>query len=112
MSMSTFLKSHTTLSRRRLRVAGVAAFIGCAACCAIPLLAAAGVGSGALATLASVLRPGSEFVVGGVVFLTVLSVMAIRNRIRRRVGAGCGPACDADGGCCNQGVRPALSRAE
>jgi hypothetical protein len=65
-------------SNRRLGIAGLAAILGCAACCALPLLAAAGPGR------------SSSFAVFG--------LMAIRRRLRR--GSGCGPTCNADGSCC------------
>jgi mercuric ion transport protein len=92
------------LSKRRLGLASAAAFLGCAACCALPLLAAAGVGSGTLALLSSVFRPGSELVVGGGVFLVALGVMAIWNRSNSSERSGCGPACKVDGSCCARGA--------
>lgn len=90
------------LSKRRLGWAGLAAFIGCAACCALPLLVVLGAGSGAAATLTSLLRPGSELLVGGAVFLVVLLVMAIRARMKQE--QGCGPSCRVDGSCCDRGT--------
>lgn len=90
------------LSKRRLGWAGLAAFVGCAACCAIPLLAVAGVGSGAAATLTSLLRPGSELLIGAVVFAVALGVMAVRARLRP--SSGCGPSCKVDGTCCDRGA--------
>lgn len=95
-------KSESFLSKRRLGRAGVAAVLGCAGCCALPLLAAAGLGSGAIATLSSILRPGSELLVGGTVFVVALGVMAIRSRKKR--AAGCGASCRVDGGCCDNGT--------
>jgi hypothetical protein len=100
MSTSPAQKSGPFLSKRRLGWAGVAAVLGCASCWALPMLAAAGLGSGAVATLASILRPGSELLVGGTVFAVVLGVMAIRNRMKR--AAGCGPSCGVDGSCCDR----------
>jgi hypothetical protein len=97
-------KSESFLSKRRLAVAGIAAFIGCAACCAIPLLAVAGVGGGAAAALSAYLRPGSELVIGIVVFGGALAVMAVRSRLKPSAG-GCGPACKLDGSCCDRGAR-------
>ena len=96
-------KAEPFLSKRRLWSAGIAAFIGCAACCALPLIAAAGLGGGAATTIASLLKPGSELLVGGVVFAVVLGVMALRHRAKRE--QGCGPMCRADGTCCNRGAR-------
>jgi mercuric ion transport protein len=105
MTTSSLEKSESLLSKRRLSVAGIAAFIGCAACCAVPLLAAAGIGSGAVSALASVFRPGSELFVGATVFVVVLAVMAISNRLRRGPAASCGTSCAADGTCCDRNVR-------
>jgi hypothetical protein len=102
MSTSPVRKSESFLSKRRLGWAGVAAVLGCAACCALPLLAAAGLGGGAAATLSSIFRPGSEFLVGGAVFAVALSVMAIRNRMRG--SAGCGPSCRVEGSGCDNGT--------
>lgn len=96
-------KSESFLSKRRLVTAGIAAVIGCAACCALPLLAVAGAGSGAAAGLTAYLRPGSELIVGLVVFGAALAVMAVRARLKPEVG--CGPACKADGSCCDRGAR-------
>lgn len=106
--MSTFSvqKSESILSKRRLSLAGMAAFIGCAACCAVPLLAAAGLGSGAVATLSSVFRPGSELLVGVSVFVVALGAMAIRSGLNRSRAAGRGSACAADGSCCARGATP------
>jgi hypothetical protein len=85
-------------SNRRIGIAGLAAILGCAACCALPLLAAAGIGGGTAAAFGRVLRPGTELVAGPTVFFAVLGLMAIRRRLRR--GSGCGPTCNADGSCC------------
>ncbi len=93
-----------TLSKRHLGAAGAAAFLACAACCALPLLAAAGLGSGALASFARVLRPGSELAVGVVVFVVVLGLMALRSRSKGAVA--CGASCAADGTCCDRGASP------
>lgn len=84
-----------------LRWAEIAAFIGCAACCAIPLLAAAGLSGGAVATLSTIFRPGHELIVGVAVFAAVIGVMALRKRVSR--GVGCGSACKVDGSCCDRG---------
>jgi mercuric ion transport protein len=102
MSTLPVRKSESFLSKRRLGWAGVAAVLGCAACCALPLLAAAGLSGGAAATLSRVFRPGSELLVGGTVFAVALGVMAIRNRMKRT--AGCGPSCRVDGSCCDNGT--------
>jgi mercuric ion transport protein len=102
-------KPESFLTKRRLAVAGIAAFIGCAACCAIPLLAVAGLGGGAAAALSAYLRPGSELIIGIVVFGGALAVMAVRARLKPGT-AGCGPACKADGSCCDRGARVASVR--
>lgn len=94
--------SGSFLSSRRLGIAGVAALLGCVACCAAPLLVAAGVGSGVAGTLSSALQPGSEFLVGGVVFAGTLGAMALWGRLRRASSGGCGSACKVDGGCCDR----------
>ncbi len=99
-------KAEHFLSTRRLGVAGIAAFIACAACCAVPLLAAAGLGTGSLTSLAFVFRPGSEFTVGAAVFLVALGVMAVRARMRTRAVSGCGSTCRVDGTCCDRGAAP------
>ena len=95
MSPIQATKSEPILSRRRLGVAGVAAAIGCAACCAAPLLAAAGIGGTVAATLSSAFRPGAELLVGGVGFALALAVMALRKRVQR--AAGCGASWQVDG---------------
>lgn len=92
----------SALSKRRLGWAGLAAFLGCAACCALPLLAVAGVGSGAAATLTRVLQPGSELVVGGVVFALAIGIMAFRGR--SKASKDCGTACNIDATCCDRGA--------
>ena len=106
MSTSSVQRSEPIFSKRRLGVAGVAAFIGCAACCAIPLLVAGGLGSGAVVALSSVFSPGSELVVGGAVFVIALVVMAVRSRFAKSVASGCGAACKVDGSCCDRGAAP------
>jgi hypothetical protein len=58
------------------------------------MLVAAGVGGGALTTIAGYLAPGAELVVGGVVAAAVVGVAAVRNR--RRV-SGCGEVCAVPG---------------
>jgi len=71
------------LSKRRLAWAGLAALVGCAAACSLPMLAVV-VGGGALATaISSVVVPGAEVVVGGLAFAGALGLMAFRARARR-----------------------------
>lgn len=97
-------KTESIVSKRRLYLAGLAAFVACAACCAIPLLVAAGVTGGAAAMLTSVLRPGAELLIGAAVFLGALGVMAIRSKFQQAAATGCGPVCSADGSCCGRGA--------
>ncbi len=92
------------LSKRRLGVAGLAAVLGCAACCAFPLIAAAGLGGSAAAILGSVFRPGSELVVGAGIFLAALGVMTLGARRRQRATNTCGATCNSDGKCCDRGA--------
>ena len=100
-------KSGSLLSKRRVAVAGIAAVLGCAACCAVPLLALAGVGGSAAAAWGRTFRPGSEPVVGLVIFAAVLGILAIRARLGAQ--AGCGAACKADSSCCDRGTRVSRS---
>lgn len=103
MRTKEVMRSEPLLSKRRLGWAGIAAFVGCAACCALPLLAAAVAGSGAAATATSILKPGSELVVGLGVFAAALTVMAVRAGTKRK--QGCADSCKADGQCCERGAR-------
>ena len=101
--MSTSRKSQSIFSTRRLHLAGLAALVGCAACCAVPLVAAAGIGGGTLAAFTSLLRPGAELVVGGGTFLAALGVMAFLNPFKRGERSECGATCKVDGTCCDRG---------
>lgn len=85
------------VTKKALGLAGIAAFGACAACCALPLLAAAGIGGGALSAVAGRLRPGADLVVASGVGAFVLAVIAFRGRARR--SAACDVACDAGAGC-------------
>jgi hypothetical protein len=95
-------RSEPILTKSRLGWAGLAAFIGCAACCAVPWLTLTFAGTGAATTITSFVRPGSELVVGGVFFTVALAVMAIRRRMNR--SQACGPSCKIDGRCCDHGT--------
>jgi hypothetical protein len=88
-------KPDSFLSKRRIGWAGLAALLGCSAVCALPILATVGIGGGAAATIARVLKPGAEIIVAGVVFAGALGFMAVRFRARSRAGirGGCGGAC-------------------
>jgi hypothetical protein len=91
-----------TLSKRSLGAAGAAAVVACAACCLAPLLAAAGLGSSALAGLAWLFPSGSELLVAGAVFAVILGATPFRSYyIRRTRASGCGAACRAGGGGCD-----------
>jgi len=95
MSAATSVGSpEPVLSKRRLAWAGLAALIGCAAACSLPMLAVA-IGGGALATaISSVVVPGAEVIVGGVAFAGALGLMAFRARARRKRTGAIPLACD------------------
>jgi hypothetical protein len=87
--------------KRRLGWAGLAAVVGCGACCtAIPALSALGLG-GAATALAGLLGPGTELFVGSGAGALVFGVMMIRERRKKSAcswpGAADAPiACTAD----------------
>lgn len=85
------------ITKKSLGFAGIAALGACAVCCAVPLLAAAGIGGGALAAVAGYLRPGADLLVAGAVGVGVLGVMAVRARARR--ASACDVSCEVGGGC-------------
>jgi hypothetical protein len=89
-------------SIRSMGWAGLAALVGCAACCAIPILAAAGLGGGATAAIATLMWPGAELVMGGLAFVGVLAVAALRRRAaeRRSCAVACSVAAEAASGGC------------
>lgn len=92
--------SPSFFTKRRLTWASAAAVVGCAACCGLPMLAIAGVGGGAIATVAALFKPGMELVMGAGLFALTLGVMALIDRRRKRAAlARSGAACDVDGGC-------------
>ena len=90
-------KTSPVITTKSLGLAGIAAVGACAACCAVPLLAAAGIGGGALSAVAGYIRPGADLVLAGVVGVGVLGVMAVR--ARRRRASACDVACEVGGGC-------------
>ncbi len=90
-------KSSAIITKKSIGLAGLAAFGACAACCAVPLLAAAGIGGGILSSLAGYIRPGADLVLAGLVGVGVLGVMAVRGRDAR--SGGCETSCATDGGC-------------
>jgi hypothetical protein len=87
--------------KRRLGWAGLAAVVGCGACCAaIPALSALGLGGMATA-LARWIGPGTELFVGGAAGALAFGVMMIRERGRKTAcawpGVAAAPiACTAD----------------
>lgn len=85
------------VTKKGFGLAGLAAFGACAACCAVPLLAAAGIGGGGLAAIAGYIRPGADLVLAVGAGVGVLAVMAFRARSRR--AAACDVACEVGGGC-------------
>jgi len=95
------------VTKKSLGLAGLAAFGACAACCAVPLLAAAGIGGSALAAVAGYIRPGADLVVAGLVGTGVLGVLALRARAQKATGSG--STCPADGGCgCAPGPKDSI----
>jgi len=90
--IETAPKPELFLSKRRLGWAGLAGTVGCAAVCALPMLAAVGLGSGVAAAITRFIRPGAELVAAGAIFAFALGFMAFRVRAKRRGGAqvGCG----------------------
>ena len=84
------------VTKRSLGWAGAAAFLACAACCALPLLAVAG--GSTLATLATWLTPGLEPYAALTAGLGTLAFFALRTRRAR----GCETACSVDRSCCDQ----------
>ncbi len=97
LSVSSPLVTKRSLSLS-LSLAGLAAFGACAACCALPLLAAAGVGGGLLSSIAGYIRPGADWVVAGAVGVGVLGVFSAR-AWKARQAAGCGVACSVESSC-------------
>ncbi len=85
------------ITKKSLGFAGLAAFGACAACCAVPLLAAAGIGGGALSAVARYILPGADLLLAGAVGVGALGVMAVRARKQR--SAACDVACEVGGGC-------------
>lgn len=97
------------LTKRRIGLAAVAAFVGCVACCAMPLLAAAGLSGGIASALSAVFRPGHELLVGGGVFVLALGATAVWSRLKGRAQRGCGTSCKLDGSCCDRGTARSAS---
>ena len=55
-----------------------------------------------MAALSKFVRPGSELIVGTVVFVIALGAMALFKQSKRE--SSCGEACNADGACCDRGA--------
>jgi hypothetical protein len=85
------------VTKKSLALSAIAALGACAACCALPMLAAVGLGGGVVSAVAAYVRPGADLLLAGVVGLSVLGVLAFRARARR--AASCDTSCEVDRGC-------------
>lgn len=83
------------VTKRSLGWAGAAAFLACAACCALPMLAV--VGGGLASSLAALLSPGAEVIAGVVAASLTVAFFAVRARLRSK---SCSTACAVDRSCC------------
>jgi len=83
------------ITKKSLSFAAIAAIGACTLCCAVPLLATAGVGVGALSAVAGAVRPGAALTLA-VAGVGVLGLLALRARAGR--GSACGAACAIGGG--------------
>jgi len=92
--MQDSTRQQSLVTKRSLGWAGAAAFLACAACCALPLLAVAG--SGTLAAVAAWLKPGAELYVASAAAIGTLAFFAVR-AVRAR---SCETTCAADAFCC------------
>jgi hypothetical protein len=84
--VTTAQHAESIFSRRRLGWVGLAAIAGCSAACALPAIAAAVFGAGAATAVVGVASPAAELAAGGLAFVVVLSVFALRTRTRRPCG--------------------------
>jgi hypothetical protein len=88
-------------AKRRLRWAGLAALVGCGACCAtLPVLSVLGLG-GASTAIAGLFGAGTELIVGGAAAALVFAVIALRERGSKkrhswRAAAGAPIVCTAN----------------
>lgn len=64
----------------------------CAACCALPLLVAAGIGGGALTAAVGLIRPGVDLLIGATVGAAVYGILFLRARSQRKSAGACGCA--------------------
>lgn len=88
--------SQSYVTKRSLGWAGIVAFVACAACCALPMLAVAG--GGMAASLAALMSPGTELLAAGVVAAATLGFFAVRSARRAKT---CGTSCAVDAACCD-----------
>ncbi len=90
------MKSSTT----RNAFAGIAIILGCAVCCALPLLATVGLGGIATAAIGWVTSNLVAIVLGILAAVAALTV-AIRGVAKRRArAASCAIECKTDQSCC------------
>jgi hypothetical protein len=87
-------KSEPLVTKSSLGWAGAAAFLACAACCALPMLALAS--GGVLASISAFLSPGAELVAALVAGGATVAFFAVRSAVRSR----CETTCSADASCC------------
>ena len=87
-------RAEPLVTKRSLGWAGASAFLACAACCAVPLLAVAG-GERAAAVTAW-WKPGLEPYAAGAAAVGTIAFFALRSA-KARV---CGTSCAVDASCC------------
>ncbi len=87
-------------STNRNVLAGIAIFLGCAVCCALPILAT--VGLGGIATVAvGWARSNSTMIALGILASVAVLMIAIRGIAKRRTtAASCNIECKTDQSCC------------
>jgi hypothetical protein len=87
------------VTKLRLGIAGIAAALGCVACCALPIVAA-GLGGTVGTTVGGVMGPGAEVVTGIVAFGASLAAMVgvevWRKRRAMKSNCGCGTTAKRD----------------
>lgn len=89
--------SSPLVSKKSLALSALAAVGACAACCAVPVLVAVGVGGALTSAFAAFMRPGIDLALAAVAVLTVAGFTAFRARARRVTA--CATACEVGGGC-------------
>ena len=90
-------KSEPLVTKRSLGWAGVAAFVACAACCALPMLALAG--GGVLGSVAAFLGQGGELIAALTAGGATLVFFGVRAARRAK---SCGTSCAVDASCCGE----------